>query len=47
MNELAKWAWLVLLAVLFVGNWIFVIIAADIIIFFLIVWLKPEWLDKL
>jgi hypothetical protein len=47
MNELAKWAWLLLLAILWIGHWIFVILAIDVVAFILIAWLKPEWLDKL
>lgn len=47
MTSLAKWAWIVLLVLLFVGPWIFAILAADVIVFFLIRWLRPEWLDKL
>lgn len=47
MTELAKWAWIILLIILFVGPWIFAIIAFDIVVFFLVYWLKPEWLDKL
>ena len=47
MTELAKWAWIILLCILFLGLWIFAIIAADIVIFFLILWLKPEWLEYL
>jgi hypothetical protein len=47
MAELAKWAWIILLVVIWLGPWIFAIVAVDIIIFCLIVWLKPEWLEKL
>jgi len=47
LSEIAKWAWLVLLVAIWIGPWMFAIIAADLIIFVLIVWLKPEWLDKL
>ena len=47
MNELAKWAWLLLLSILFFGWWTFVIIAIDVVAFIFIAWLKPEWLDKL
>lgn len=47
MNELAKWAWIILLSILFLGKWFLVIIAVDVIIFCLVVWLKPEWIDKL
>ena len=47
MTELAKWAWIILLIILFVGPWIFAIIAADILIYLLIRHYKPEWIDKI
>jgi len=47
MNELAKWAWIVLLSILFLGKWVLAIIVVDIVIFALVVWLKPKWIDKL
>ncbi len=46
MTELAKWAWLILLCILFLGEWTLVIIVFDIIVFGLVAWLKPEWLEK-
>ncbi len=46
MAELAKWVWIVLIAFLFVGPWLFAIIALDVIAFVLIAWLKPEWLER-
>ncbi len=46
MKEVAKWVWLIMLVILFVGPWAFVVIAADIVIFILVAWLKPEWLEK-
>ena len=46
MTELAKWAWLILLIILFTGPWIFAILAADVVVFLLVAWLKPEWLKK-
>ena len=46
MTELAKWAWLILLCILFLGWWTFVIIAVDIVVFILVAWLKPEWLKN-
>ena len=33
--------------ILWIGHWIFVILAIDVVAFILIAWLKPEWLDKL
>ena len=47
MTELAEWAWIILLIILFVGPWIFAIIAFDIVVFLLVLWLKPEWLNHL
>ena len=47
MTELAKWVWIILLIVLFVGTNIIWFILAEVILFLLIWWLKPEWLDKL
>ncbi len=44
MTELAKWVWIILLGVLFAGWWFFAIIAADLVVYLLILWLKPEWL---
>ncbi len=43
MGELAKWAWILLLGVLFAGWWFFAIIVVDIVVYLLILWLKPEW----
>lgn len=45
MTELAKWAWILLLIILFAGPWVFAIIAADVAAFLLVWWLKPEWLE--
>ena len=47
MTELAKWAWILLLCILFLGMWTFVIIGVDIVAVVFIMWLKPEWLQKL
>lgn len=47
MNELAKWVWIILLSVLFWGEYVFWFILAEIILILLVWWLKPEWLDKL
>ena len=47
MNELAKWAWIIILIIFFVGTDIFYIIGAAVVIGLLILWLKPEWYDKL
>jgi hypothetical protein len=47
MNDLAKWAWLILLAILFAGPYVFLLIAVDVVVFLLILWLKPEWIEKI
>ncbi len=47
MTELAKWVWIIILVVLFIGPWIFALIAFDVAVYFLIMWLKPEWLEQL
>ena len=47
MSELAKWAWILILCVLFLGSWTLVIIGVDIVAVLLVMWLKPEWLEKL
>ena len=46
MNEFVKWAWLILLIVLFCGAYAFVVLAVDIVAFILVAKFKPEWLDK-
>lgn len=46
MKELVKWAWIIVLCILFAGWWIFVIIAAEAVAYLLVLWLKPEWLEK-
>ena len=47
MNEIAKWAWIILLAILFAGPYVFLVIGIDVVVFLLILWLKPEWIEKL
>lgn len=47
MNELAKWVWIILIVILFVGTDIFWILGASVVVGLLILWLKPEWYDKL
>ena len=46
MNEIAKWVWLIILAVLFAGPYVFIYIGVCTVLFFLVLWLKPEWLRK-
>lgn len=47
MKELAKWSWILLLMILYFGLWTFAIIGGIILVFLLVMWLKPEWLNKL
>ncbi len=46
MNELAKWAWISFLAIIYLGYWFFVLLALEILVIALIAWLKPEWLKR-
>ena len=45
MNELAKWAWLILIPLLAFGYWALLLYGVGIVILLLIIWLRPEWLD--
>ncbi len=47
MNELAKWAWIILLTILFLGPWALLLFAVEAIAYILILWLKPKWIDEL
>ena len=47
MNELAKWAWIILLMILFMGKWMWIVLGVYLLIYALIVWFKPKWIDKL
>lgn len=46
MNTLAKWVWLILLCILFIGTDIIYYIIIAVVVTILIAWLKPEWLEK-
>ncbi len=46
MVELAKWAWLIVLIILFVGSDFLIILAICAVIFILVAWLKPEWMKR-
>lgn len=46
MVELAKWAWIIIICVLFLGPWSLVFIVLNAAVFGIIAWLKPEWLEK-
>lgn len=47
MTQLAKWVWIILLIIFFVGTNIFWFLLADIVVFLLVLWLKPEWIDRM
>ena len=47
MTQLVKMIWLAILVIFFVGINIVWFILAEIVVFMLILWLKPEWLDKM
>jgi hypothetical protein len=46
MTTLAKWAWIILLAILFCP-YFFVAFGIGAVAAILLAWLKPEWLDKM
>jgi len=45
MTELAKWAWLILLCLLFAGPLMIWAAIAAVVFWVLVAWLKPEWID--
>jgi len=47
MNALAKWVWMAILAIFFVGMDIFWYLGVGILVFLVVWWIKPEWLDKM
>lgn len=47
MNELAKWAWIILLMILFMGPYMWIVLGVYALAYALILWLKPNWIDKL
>ena len=46
MSNFAKWAWMILLIVLFMGGWVFAVLIFYVVLFFLLSMFKPEWLKK-
>lgn len=46
MAAIAKWAWLVLLIILFAGPCALVIIAVDALAVIIVAFIRPEWLSK-
>ena len=47
MNELAKWVWIIILTIFFVGTDIFWILLGAAVFYSLLWIFKPEWLEKL
>lgn len=47
MTDLAKWVWIIIIVIFFVGTDILWIVGAAVVVGLLILWLKPEWYDKL
>lgn len=47
MNELAKWAWLILLPILAFGWWAVAFYGIIAIAYVVIIITKPKWIDKL
>jgi len=47
MTQLAKWVWLAILIIFFVGKNIVWFLLADIVVFLLVLIFKPKWLDKM
>lgn len=47
MTELAKWAWLIFICLLFAGPLTFYVAIGTVVFWVLVAWLKPEWLDKI
>jgi len=47
MTQLAKWVWLSILIIFFVGKNIVWFLLADIVVFLLVLIFKPKWLDKM
>ena len=47
MTNLVKWAWLILLLILFMGEWVFAVFVFYIVAYVLLSMFKPKWLEKL
>lgn len=45
MKAIAKWAWIIVLIIFFVGFDIVWFIIVPFVLVLLVCWLKPEWLD--
>ena len=43
MTDIAKWAWVIFICILWGGNLIFYVVPSVIAFWLLLVWLKPEW----
>ena len=47
MNELAKWVWIIIGTIFFIGTDIIWILLGGIALYTLLWIFKPEWLDKM
>ena len=47
MSKFVKYAWLFFFSFLFLGYWVFVILAVDLVIQLVLWCLKPTWLGKI
>ena len=46
MKKLAFWAWMVVFVLLTIGHYFFWWLLAEAVLFLLVWWLRPEWIDK-
>jgi hypothetical protein len=46
MKSLAIWVWVVLICVFLIGPWVLVYVGIIVGVYLLLLWLKPEWIDK-
>jgi hypothetical protein len=46
MKSLAICVWVVLICVFLIGPWVLVYVGIILGVYLLLLWLKPEWLDK-
>lgn len=45
MTEIAKWAWVIFLCLLWGANLILYVVPTVIAVWLLLIWLKPEWFE--
>ena len=46
MKSLAIWVWIVLIGVFLIGPWVLVYVGIIVGVYLLLLWLKPEWIDR-